>query len=230
VSVQLNEHSNQWKTIENLEINYVKTILMTKKILELTEKIYNEGVEKAKKDAELIITQAKKKANTIIKSAESNANNTIKHAEMQAAEIKKNTDSEIQLAARQFISSLKQQISQLIITRQVEMPVKNAFKDDDFVKNIILTMIRSWNPQESTQLDIRLLLPKKDEKELTDFFNNKARKLLDAGLDINFEPKLTNGFRIGPKEGNYYIGFTDKDFENYFKNYLKEKTRKIIFD
>ncbi len=203
---------------------------MTNKILELTEKIYNEGVEKAKKEAELIIAKAKKEADKIINAAKNKEKDSIEQAEKQAVEIKKNADSEIRLAARQFISNLKQQITGLITTAQVEFPVKDAFKDEKFVKNIILTVIKNWNPQKPEELNISLLLPQKEEKELTDFFNNKAKELLDSGLEINFEPNIKSGFKIGPKDGSYYISFTDKDFENYFKNYLKERTRKMIFD
>ena len=203
---------------------------MTKKILELTQKIYNEGVEKAKKEAELIIENAKKEADSIINAAKNKEKDSIKQAEKQAVEIKKNADSEIRLSARQFISNLKQQITVLITTAQVEVPVKDAFKDEKFVKNIILTVIKNWNPQKPEELNISLLLPQKEEKELTDFFNNKAKELLDSGLEINFEPNIKSGFKIGPKDGSYYISFTDKDFENYFKSYLKDRTKKMIFD
>jgi len=203
---------------------------MTKKILELTEKIYNEGVEKAEKEAKQIIANAKKEAGKIISTAKDREKEITEQAQKQADEHKKNADSEIRLAARQFISNLKQQITGLITTAQVEVPVKDAFKDETFVKNIILIIIKNWNPQKPEELNIRLLLPQKDEKEFTEFFNNKAKELLNAGLEINFEPNIKSGFKIGPKDGSYYISFTDKDFENYFKNYLKERTKKMIFD
>lgn len=203
---------------------------MTKKILELTEKIYNEGVEKAKKEADLIIANAKKEAENIINASKNKEKEIAEQAQKQADELKKNADSEIRLAARQFISNLKQQITGLVTTAQVATPVKSAFEDKEFVKNIILTIIKNWNPQKPEELNINLLLPKKEEKEFTDFFNNKAKELLDSGLEVNFEPNIKSGFKIGPKNGSYFISFTDKDFENYFINYLKDRTKKMIFD
>ena len=203
---------------------------MTKKILELTEKIYNEGIEKAKKEADVIIANAKREADNIINASKNKEKEIAEQAQKQANELKKNADSEIRLAARKFISNLKQQITGLITTAQVEVPIKDAFKDKEFVKNIILTIIKNWNPQKPEELDINLLLPQKEEKEFTDFFNNKAKELLDSGLEINFEPNIKSGFKIGPKDGSYYISFTDKDFENYFINYLKDRTKKMIFD
>jgi len=73
------------------------------------------------------------------------------------------------------------------------------------------------------------LLPEKDEKELNTFFNTKAKKYLDGGLEIKKKKKIRTGFKIGPKDGSYLISFTDTDFENYFKNYLKPRTIKLLY-
>ena len=202
---------------------------MTNKILELTEKIYKEGVEKAKKEAELILSNAKKEADKIVEAAKNKEKDIAAQAQKQAEELKKNTDSEIRLAARQFISNLKQQISRLITTEQVESPVKEAFNDKGFVESIILTIIKKWDPQKPEELNISLLLSQNDERELIDFFKRKAKEFLDSGLEIDFDKNIKSGFKIGPKDGSYYISFTDKDFENYFKEYLKNRTREMIF-
>lgn len=203
---------------------------MTKKILELTEKIYNEGIEKARAEAEVIIANAKKEADNIISSAKNKEKDIANNAQKKADEIKMKSDTEIRLAARQFISNLKRQITKLITINQVEVPVKEAFKDEEFVKTIILTIIKNWNPQKPEELNIKLLLPAKDEKKLTDYFNNKAKELLTAGLEISLDQNIQSGFKIEPKDSGYYISFTDKDFDNYFKNYLKDKTKEMLFE
>ena len=203
---------------------------MTNKILELTEKIYNEGVVKAQVQADQIIADAKKDASEIIKSAKKQELEILDQAKIQAAEFKKNTDSEIQLAARQFMSKFKQQIANLVTVAQVEPPVKEAFKDIEFVKNIIQTVIQNWDPQKPEELNLSILLPEKDEKEFSEFFESKAIGALNQGIDIQFDAKTTDGFKIGPKDGSYIISFTDKDFENYFKGYIKDRTKKLLFD
>jgi len=203
---------------------------MTDKILELTEKIYNEGVVKAKVEADQIIAEAKKEAADIIKSAKKQESEILDQANIQATEFKKNTDSELQLAARQFISKFKQQITELITVKQVEPAVKEAFTDVEFVKNIILTLIKNWNPQKPEDLNLSILLPEKDKKEFSDFFENKAKNVLNQGIEIQFDSKITEGFKIGPKDGSYIINFTDKNFENYFKGYVKDRTKKLLFD
>jgi len=203
---------------------------MTNKIKELTEKIYSEGVEKAKIEAGLIIANSQKEADNIIKAAKNKEKEIVEKAQKQADELKKNTASELQLASRQFISSLKHKINRLITTDLVEKPVKEALENSEFVQKIILTIIENWDPQKPEESDISVLLPQKEEKKLEGFFDKKARQLLDSGLVINFDPGINSGFKIGPKDGSYFISFTQEDFENYFKNYLKDKTKKLIFD
>ncbi len=203
---------------------------MTNKILEITEKIYNEGVVKAKLEADKIIAEAKNKAGEIIESAKKQELEIIEQAKNQSAEYKKNTDSEIQLAARQFISKLKQQITNLVTVAQIESPVEEAFNDNEFIKSIILILIKNWNPQKPEEFKLNILLPKKDEKEFSEFFETKAINVLTHGIDINFDDKVNNGFKIGPKDGSFIISFSDTDFENYFKGYMKERTKKLLFE
>ena len=62
---------------------------MTDKILEITEKIYNEGVIKAKEDAEQIIAEAKSKAHEIIEAAKKKKKSEIIKKKKKKTEQKK---------------------------------------------------------------------------------------------------------------------------------------------
>lgn len=203
---------------------------MTNKIQQLIEKIYLEGVVKAKEDADLIIANAKKEASEIIQLAKKKESEIIEQAKVQANEIKKNTDSEIQLAARQLMSKIKQQITNLITTKQIKPSVNESFNDSEFVQNIILTIIQKWNPQKLEELDLKISLPEKDKKEFTHFFESKAFAALNKGVNIDFDSKTKNGFKIGPKDGSYIISFSAQDFESYFKGYFRDKTKKLLFE
>lgn len=203
---------------------------MTNKILELTEKIYEEGVAKAKVEATQIIKNAKNEVEKIIDSAKKQESEIIENAKKKAEEYKRNVDSEVQLAARQFLSNFKLQITKLVSTAQVEPPIQEAFKDDNFIKDIILTLIKNWNPQNPEESKLNILLPKKDEKSFTEFFENRAITSLNGGLNIQFDANTTKGFKIGPKDGSYVISFSNKDFENYFKLYIKDKTKNLLFE
>ena len=203
---------------------------MTDRIEEITQKIYNEGITKAKDDADQLIAEAKEKADAIIRSAKKTQEEIIRDAQKKAAEDKKRTEAELQLAARQFISHLKQQITDLISTAQINSPVNEAFNDSDFIKKIILTLIEKWDPKAGKSMDLHLLLPPDDQKELTAFLQQKASEAMNNGIEIIEDPKLKSGFKIGPKDGSYLISFTAQDFANYFKQYFKDGTKKLLFD
>ena len=202
---------------------------MVDKVQELTDKIYNEGVNKAKVDAEDIIREAKKIADNIIQSAQKEREETLAMAKKEVAEIRKNSNAEMQLAARQFISHVKQQITNAVTAEQVDYTVKESFKDNAFLKNLIITLIENWNTQNQGQPELQLLLSEKKAKELSDFFESKTFTALNKGIEIKWDEKAKNGFKIGPQDGSYIIRFSDTDFENYFKKYFKERTRHLLF-
>lgn len=203
---------------------------MTDRINDLTRKIYNEGVVKAKEDANQIIASAKKEAEEIIHAAKQMETHIIEQAKSAAEEIRKNTDSEIKLAARQFLSKLKQEITHAVVKAKTAPVLNEAFNDTDLIKNSILTLIKNWDPQNPTELDLTVLLPEKHKNELFGFFDSKAREIINKGINVEFDSKIESGFKIGPKDGSYIISFSDSDFENYFKNTLKARTRKLLFE
>ena len=203
---------------------------MTNRILELTEKIYNEGVVKARIQADTIISDAQEEADEIIRLAEEKKLETLEQAKKQTEELKNNTNSEIQLAAQQFISKLKLQITNIITTNQIAHHIREAFNDVEFVKKIILTLIQNWDPQNSGELNLSIILPEKNKKEFSDFIEVQTKNILNGEIEIQYDTKATNGFKIGPKDGNYVVCFSDVDFENYFKKYLKDRTKKLLFN
>lgn len=202
---------------------------MADKIREITEKIYNEGVVKANKEADSIIADAKEEAKKIIHAAQEQKKSILEHTNMEAGELMKKTQAEIELAAQRLINNLKQHISDKLISIQVGASVKEVFDDNRFIEEMILLIVKNWlkDRKEETKLD--LILSPGEEKRLADFFESKLMSELNKGLEIKVDDGVNSGFKIGPKDGNYIISFTENDFENYFRNYLKEKTWELIF-
>lgn len=202
---------------------------MEKKLQELTSKIYEEGIMKANMEAERIIGEARNKADELRNKAEEEASRIIENAGREAQELRKNVESEVRLSARQAISSIKQQITELITTRLTAEYVKDAFSDSEFLKKIIETTIKNWDPGKNAY-DLQLLLPAEDEKSLGDYFIRKQKDLMKGTLEIRFDDRINAGFKIGPKDGRFLISFTDEDFINFFKNYLRPRTTQLLYE
>jgi V/A-type H+/Na+-transporting ATPase subunit E len=202
---------------------------MESKLQELTSRIYNEGIEKANQEAAEILENAKKEADRIIEAANKEAEKLQEQTRHETDELRKNVDNEVKMSARQSIAAIKQQITGIITASLVREPVKAAVSDKDFLKKIIETVIKNWDPKAGAGLDLALTLPKEDEKTLGSYFQNKTHELLKDGLKVEFDDKMSGGFRIGPGDKSYLLSFTDEDFEHFFKYYLRPRTTKLLY-
>ncbi|RMG24786.1 MAG: V-type ATP synthase subunit E [Bacteroidetes bacterium] len=196
---------------------------------ELTQKIYEEGVEKARKEGEHILQEVKEEARQIIARAEEQAQQIIEKAEQKVREIRQQNEAELKLSARQAISALKQKIVDLIVARVAAAPLEKAFDDQKFIQEIIEKLIFAWLENDKQSDDLRVLLPEGKYQELEKYFAAKENELLQKGVQIQFQGKMKDGFVIGPQDGSYKISFTSEDFENYFKAYLRPRTYQRLF-
>ncbi len=162
--------------------------------------------------------------------AKKDADGTLEKAEKEAEDLKKNALNELQLSARQAISDLKQEVINLIQAKTIEPETKGAFKDAGFTRDIIKTIVKNWDPESVDNVDLVVLLPKDRQKEFGSFFKSKAKDLLDKGLKIDFSEKIKGGFKIGPKDGGYLVSFSDKDFDHFFKMYMRPRLIEFLFD
>ncbi len=202
---------------------------MTDKIQELTEKIYTEGVLKAKAEADRIISEATEKAKNILSEAERQKLEILSQAQKEIQELKDKTNSEIDLAAKRVIGNLMQYVSEKLLALQIDPSVEKAFRDERFIQDMILLMIQNWTKLGEKEPEINLLVPPGEENKIRKFFEAELKKGLSLGIQLNIDENLKNGFRIEPRNGRYYISFTSEDFKSYFKSQLKEKTRELIF-
>lgn len=203
---------------------------MQTKLQELTEKIYREGVGKANEEAEKILTDARKEAAGIVADAELKAENLISKANADIEELKKNSLNELQLSARQAVSDLKQRVAELIELKTVSPETSEAFRNNDFVAEIIKSLVSNWNPASGEPVDLAVVLPEGKQKELENWFAAQTVNLLDQGLKVEASAKMKSGFTIGPAEGGYRISFSDQDFNNFLLSYLRPKLIELLFE
>jgi len=202
---------------------------MEKKLQALLDKVYEEGVAKGQEVASAVIKDAERKAAKIREEAERDAAEMRKQAQEDAEELKRNVASELELSAEQAISALKQQVAGLVASKAISEPVEKAFSDETFVKNMILTLTEKWQPAENGAADLSVLLPPDQQQALEQYFSSKSKEALDRGFRLGIDQQLDKGFRIGPADGSYVISFTDKDFETFFMDYLRPRTKALLF-
>lgn len=202
---------------------------MQTKLQELTEKIYQEGVTKANEEADTILSDAKKEAQSLISKAKKEAEGILAKAKKDSEELKKNALNELQLSARQALSDLKQKVVSLIETKTIKPETSKAFDKNDFIQEVIKTIVKNWKPESGEPVQLEVLLPESQQKDIEAFFKTKAGDVLEKELDVTFGDKVKSGFKIGPKGGGYQVSFSDEDFENFFQAYLRPKLIELLF-
>jgi V/A-type H+-transporting ATPase subunit E len=202
---------------------------MQNKLQELTEKIYKEGLTKGTEEAAQLVDKAKGDAAKIVDDAKKQAEQIIAQAKKEAEDLKKNVETELGISARQVVSGLKQEIANLLEAKVIQAPLVDALKDTDFIKKIIELALKNWDPASNEQTALQILLPKSNEKELNEHFTKKVMATLNQEFEVVADRNLKYGFKIGPKDGSYILSFSEKDFENLFREYMRPRIIEMLF-
>ena len=200
---------------------------MDNKLQELTDKLYKEGLSKGKEEGEAILAKAQSKAAEILEAAQKKAEEIIKKAENDAKDYQVKVEGDVKMAATQSIQSVKREIENLMLNGMIGGKATSALSSADFVKEIISSVAKNFNSQES--VDLALTLPENLRNELEPFVNGQLAKSLSNGVTAKFSGKIGGGFRIAPKDGSYYIDLTSEAFEALIGEYMRPATRKMLF-
>ena len=200
---------------------------MQNKLQELTDKLYNEGLSKGKQEGEEILAKAKAQAEEIIAKAQAEAAQILAAAQKQAEEVKTKTASDVKMAASQSIAATRKDIETLIVGKMTDEAVKKALSTPDFIKEIIKAVAEKFTTDGPVELS--LILPESLKKDLEPFVTKELATILNAGVEASFSKKVSGGFKIGPKEGSYFISFTEETFNQLISEYLRPTTKKLLF-
>ena len=200
---------------------------MQNKLQELTDKLYNEGLSKGKQEGEEILAKAKAQAEEIVAKAQAEAAQILAAAQKQAEEVKTKTASDVKMAASQSIAATRKDIETLIVGKMTDEAVKKALSTPDFIKEIIKAVAEKFTTDGPVELS--LILPESLKKDLEPFVTKELATILNAGVEASFSKKVSGGFKIGPKEGSYFISFTEETFNQLISEYLRPTTKKLLF-
>ena len=200
---------------------------MQNKLQELTEKLYAEGLSKGKQEGEEILAKAKVQAEEIVAKAHAEAAAIVAAAKKDAEDLKTKVESDVKMAASQSVAATKKDIETLVVAKMTETEVKNALTSADFVKEVVLAVAKGFNTEES--VDLEVVLPEALKKDLEGFVAKELANALKGNVEASFSKKIAGGFTIGPKDGGYFISFTDETFNALISEYLRPATKKLLF-
>lgn len=151
------------------------------------------------------------------------AEEIVKKARDKAEDVEKNTMTEIALAGKQAAAKIKSEIASMIVAKATAAGVKEAALDPAFIKEMLLAVARNWNGADAGKVELKALLPEAERTKLDAAFGKSAQELLAAGIEVGYSNEVKSGFKVGAKDGGYYISFSDADFDALLGEYLREK-------
>ena len=198
---------------------------MQNKLQELTEKLYNEGLSKGKEEGEKILSDARRQAEEIVDSARRQAEEILRKAGDEASALKQKVDSDLKAASAQCIQATKKDIENIIVATMEKDRVSQSLQDTEFLKEIIRAAAKGF----STDSSLEITLPSSLENELDPWVREELAKAVGKGIHADFSKKVAGGLTIGPKDGGWFVSFTDETFNELISGYLRPVTRKLLF-
>ena len=200
---------------------------MDNKLQELTDRLYKEGLSKGKEEGEAILAEASRKAEEIIAAAKKEADAVLRDARKEAEDFRTKVEGDVKMAATQSIQAVRNDIENLMVGKLTDSAVNASLADVEFIKEAIKAVAMNFNAQEA--VDLEAVLPEALKGELEPFIKGELAGALKGGISASFSKKVSGGFNIGPKDGSYFISFTDETFRSLISEYLRPVTRKILF-
>ena len=200
---------------------------MQNKLQELTDKLYNEGLSKGREEGEALLAKAKSQAADIVAEAEKKAAEIMTKAEKEAEAYKVKVAGDLKMAASQSVQATRKDIEDLVVFKMTGSATEKALSDEAFVKEVIKAVAEKFNAE--TAMDLNLVLPETLKSSLEPFVKNELSTILKGQVNASFSKKIAGGFTIGPKDGSYFISFTDETFKELISEYLRPATRKLLF-
>lgn len=199
---------------------------MTDQLQDLLQRVYQEGVQKAQAEAERIVKEAQAKADDTVSKAKTEAERIVNEAHTKAEELKKNSETDLKMAASHTLNSVKQQLVDVVLLKALDEPTKAGFSDPAFLKDVILATLDAWkaNNAEGT-----IQISESMKGKLDEGFLSSLGSKLQGKLHVEFSPAMKQGFILSPVDGSYKLSFTDEDFANLFKGYLRPRTAELLF-
>ena len=197
------------------------------KLQELTQKLYDEGLAKGKQDGEALLQKARTEAEAIVKQAKEEAEAILAKARKDADDFKVKVEGDVKMAAQQSIQATRADIENLVVAKTVDTTVDKALSNEDYLKGIITAVAQKFSADEPA--DIALVLPESLKAGLEPFVKNELGKLLGKGVEAAFSKKVAGGFKIGPKDGGYFVSLTEETFKDLIGSYLRPATKKLLF-
>lgn len=202
---------------------FKNTAAVSEKLKQLTDKIYEEGVHKAREDSAAILQRANEEAARIREDAQREREQLLQAAKETAAAERRKTATELRLATRKAISQLKESIHQLLTEKVIRDPVRKGLTDPETLAGVLVACAESLQRNKAGNFEIALAPDQ--ALRIRQALEAGKQDLLSSGLVIREQQHKGPGFAIVPEGEGYHIRMDEPFFVELLSDYLSVQTR-----
>jgi len=192
---------------------------MAMELKNLIDKIKKDGVEQAESEAAKIVADAKAEAQGVIQEAQSKAKETIARAQDEASAFKVSSEQALKQAARDALLALRGRVTEFF-ARVVKTNVQDELSPT-VLQDIILQAVEHCIKEGI--MDIEVVVSASDKKALETKLFSALRKEAQKRVLLKESKAVEKGFRIGERDKDSYLDFTDQAIAEGFRRYLNPK-------
>ncbi len=200
------------------------------KIKEIVDILKKDGVEAGKSKADQIISDANKEADQIKKNAQKEKENIIEQARKEAEKLKSSAEANVRMAISQGINKFRESIENSLLSPTV-LENLNKSMDGSTIKEIILTVVKSYSEHGFSTNDLKIILGEKEKEEIkSTIIKELNSKIKDAkSIEIS-DDIIPAGVKLVQKQGNLSLEFTPESIKEVMLTYIRPEFRKLFFE
>lgn len=191
------------------------------KVGELIAALKEQGVAKGEEEGGLIVAEAQARARELVDEAKSEAEALVKQAKEEAKLQQLQLQSSLEIAANQFLASLKKDLETDLLVLPLGDEISDALADESVLRELIKTSVEAF-VSSGGRRDLDLLLPAGASEELKRYavglMAGQGRE--GSGGGVGVEPELKRGFALSLDGGRSRLEFSDRAFLDLFLSYL----------
>lgn len=199
---------------------------MSENLKGLLEKINQEGIKSAEKKAGEIEDKARLDAEKVLSDARKLAGEIVQKAEAEVEKTQVNAELSLKQASRDLLLSLKEDIKKML-NKIIAGEIHKALSNEE-IAGILAGLIDKYVEKNGQADDIKVLVKKEDLEKIKNSFMSKLKDRVKAGVEFRPSPNINAGFSISFDKGKLYFDFSDEGLLETLCAYLNPELAKII--
>lgn len=198
------------------------------KVKKICDTLKKQTLDPAKQEAKHIVDHALKEADKIVKQAKEEAKQLLEEQKMKLLQEKKAFYSSLNLAGKQSIEALKQEVEEHLFHKNIAAMFQKSTHHEDVVAAFISTILLCLE-KEGLDTNLEISIPKHLSKQKV--LDKLAQEIVERlkGHQIQLGD-FQGGAKVKLKDQHIVFEMTDESLRALFSRFIREEFRALLFD